>query len=82
MYEGISSLCFCCRCIGHKKQNCCYEIQPKKVEATREEIMPTSPKESQVEDTSERNYGAWMIVTRKKSSVRNGRGRGPNQLTH
>nr|XP_023914204.1 uncharacterized protein LOC112025751 [Quercus suber] len=50
MYEGISSLCFCCRCIGHKNENCCYEIQPKKVEAAREEIMPTSPKESQVED--------------------------------
>ena len=78
MYGGISSLCFCCGRIGHKKENCCYEIQPKKVETAREEIMPTSPKESKVEDTSEPNYGAWMIVTRKKNSVRNGRGRGPN----
>ena len=82
MYEGISSLCFCCERIGHKKENCCNEIQPKKVEAAREEIMPPSPKESQMEDTSGSNYGAWMIVTRKKSSVRNGLGHGPNQLTH
>ncbi|KAK7845181.1 hypothetical protein CFP56_009989 [Quercus suber] len=28
MYEGISSLCFSCGCLGHTQGNCCYSIKP------------------------------------------------------
>lgn len=42
----------------------------------------TPPKENQVEVMSEPNSGAWMIVTRKKNSVRNGRARGTSQPPH
>ncbi|XP_050260011.1 uncharacterized protein LOC126705105 [Quercus robur] len=28
MYEGISSLCFCCGRLGHKQENCSYNVKP------------------------------------------------------
>ena len=35
-------------------------------------------KSSQEEDKSDANYGAWMLVTRKRNPARVGQGRGPN----
>ena len=32
-----------------------------------------------MEEKTEANYGAWMLVTRRKNLVRNGRNLGPNQ---
>ena len=40
LYEGISTLCFCCGRLGHKQENCCYHIRP----VIREDEEPTSPK--------------------------------------
>ena len=79
MYEGISSLCFCCGRIGHKKENCSNQILPKMVEAVKEDNTPASSNERKAEDTSNSNYGSWMIVTRCKNPVKNGWGRWPNQ---
>ena len=28
MYEGISSLCFCCGRLGHKQETCSYQVKP------------------------------------------------------
>ena len=28
MYEGISSLCFCSGRLGHKQENCSYNVKP------------------------------------------------------
>lgn len=82
MYEGIGSLCFCCGRIGHEKENYYYQILPKVAETVKEDNTPTSPKLSQVEDTSESNYGSWMIVTRRRDLVRNGRTCGLYQPTY
>ena len=35
-------------------------------------------KSSQEEDKSDANYGAWILVTRKRNPARVGQGRGPN----
>ena len=40
LYEGISTLCFCCGRLGHKQENCYYLIRP----VIREDEEPTSPK--------------------------------------
>ena len=81
-YEGISSLCFCCGRIGHKKESCSYQILPKVAETVKEDNTPAPSNERKAEGTSESNYGSWMIVTRHKNPVRNGWGRWPNQPTH
>ncbi|KAK7813679.1 hypothetical protein CFP56_026076 [Quercus suber] len=72
MYKGISSLCFCCGRIGHKKDNCSYQVLPKVAETVRVDNTPTPSNERKAEDTSESNYGSWMIITKRKNSVRNG----------
>ena len=82
MYEGISALCFCCGRLGHKQECCGYRVRP--MEKNREE----GPSERQKVQQNERdghteqsvqpdsNFGDWMIVTRRKNSVRMGRNRG------
>ena len=49
-YEGISSLCFCCGRLGHKKENCWYQIKEKEKNGRAEK---KSPNRSQEEDKSE-----------------------------
>lgn len=78
LYEGISTLCFCCGRMGHKQENCCYRIGP----VTKEVEAPTSPKTVNSLDNiqSETNYRPWMVVTRKRSPIKNERGHGPTKV--
>lgn len=51
MYEGISSLCFCCGRTGHKKESCRYQILPKVAETVKEDNTPAPSNERKAEDT-------------------------------
>lgn len=79
MYEGIGALCFCCGRLGHKQEFCSYKIKPREAEIGELDTTNLEHKSSQEEDKSDANYGAWMLVTRKRNIARIGRGRGPNQ---
>ena len=89
-YEGISSLCFCCGRLRHKKENCWYQVKEKEKNGRTEEKSPNKSQEedksddsvaekstNQVseEDKSDPNFGPWMLVSRKRSLVKNGRSR-------
>ena len=91
-YEGISSLCFCCRRLGHKQENYCYKIKEnnrsrvvagKSTNQSREEDKQEdsrpeeSPNQVSKQDETDPNFGPWMLVTRKRNLVRNGRPRSP-----
>ena len=75
LYEGISSLCFCCGKLGHKQDNCGLKMK----EPNRDNEVQTSLKANEINDVvqSEPNYGPWMVVTRKKGSARMGNASGP-----
>ena len=78
LYEGISSLCFCCGRLGHKLESCNYHIQPMVKTGV---VDPASHVDSQVEgcqldQPKDINYGEWMLVTKKKKSIQLGRGVG------
>ena len=70
MYEGVSSLCFSCGQLGHKKESCCYQVK----QATTKNEEQTAPRtnETKEEVQFDANYGLWMVVTRKKSVSRMG----------
>jgi hypothetical protein len=57
-YEGISSICFECGCVGHKASTCPTIIVPN---------IPT-PITPENKSETEKDYGDWMLVTRKKFS--------------
>ena len=78
MYEGIGSLCFCCGRLGHKQENCCYQIKPKEKEGLVDGEPSSIPKVSQEVEKLDPNFGAWMLVTRRKNLVRNGQTCGNN----
>ena len=68
LYEGISSLCFCCGRLGHKLENCSYCVWPM---AKTSEVDPASHAASHDDGSrmgqpKDANYGEWMLVTKKK----------------
>ena len=74
LYEGISSLCFCCGRVGHKQENCSYYVK----QIPKENDGQVSPKANEANKTMEEvqsnpKYGPWMVVTRRKSANRLGR---------
>lgn len=75
MYEGLSSLCFCCGCLGHKVESYPYSI--KENEKVREEIVEDQNQGNQEGSQSNPNYKPWMLVMRKRNPVRNGRAKYP-----
>ncbi|XP_030934168.1 uncharacterized protein LOC115959762 [Quercus lobata] len=78
LYEGISSLCFCCGKLGHKQEHCSLKVkEPSKVNEAQ-----TSSKTNEISEVvqSEPNYGPWMVVTRKKGLARMGKASGPTKL--
>ena len=79
-YEGISSLCFCYGRLGHKQENCCYRI--KESDRSKNEVEKSSNQTSEEDKQSDPNFGPWMLVTRKKNLVRNGRLRFPLGSDH
>ena len=66
LYEGISSLCFCCGKLGHKQES--YGLKVK--EPNRDDVAGVSLKTNEVsgEVQPKSNYGPWMVVTRKKKN--------------
>ena len=87
-YAGISSLYFCCGRLGHKQENCCYKIKENnrsgvvagkstnqlREEDKQEDSRPEeSPNQFSEQDDTDPNFGPWMLVTRKRNVVRNGR---------
>ena len=91
-YEGISSLCFCCGRLGHKQENCCYKIKEnyrsgeeagnsanQSREEDKQEVSGSeeSPNQVSEQDDTDSNFGPWMLVTRKRNGVKNGRSRSP-----
>ncbi|KAL0000882.1 hypothetical protein SO802_014663 [Lithocarpus litseifolius] len=75
-YEGVSTLCFSCGRLGHKRDSCPYYTKP----VVSEEIVASENTSTEQKETSQldSNYGPWMVVTRKKNFNRSGRPRGPN----
>lgn len=69
MYEGLSTLCFCCGRIGHKQESYCYRVQPKKKNEEAEPDPVQSGKK--VQQQPNLNFGEWMLVTKKKHLVKN-----------
>ena len=72
MYEGVSSLCYCCGRMGHKQESCSYHIHPSERDIEKEPVA-TSPI-SQTTQQPKPQYGEWMLVTKKRQGVKNGRG--------
>ena len=77
-------LCFSCGRLGHTQGNCCYSIKPCEKggevgEASKEQNVGQLGDTTTIQDVGQDfqpspNYGPWMLVTRKRSLVRNGRG--------
>ena len=69
LYEGISSLCFTCGRIGHKKETCLYLIRdPQKETPISQTPTPEAPEtiftiNGKLEDKLD-EYVDWMVVTR------------------
>ena len=72
MYEGIFSLCFSCGRLGHTQNKCCYSI--KQDEKKDESIVGEKDQDCSQDSQPNSNYWPWMLVARKHSSIRNGRG--------
>lgn len=72
MYEGVSSLCYCCGRMGHKQESCSYHIHPSERDIEKEPVA-TLPI-SQTTQQPKPQYGEWMLVTKKRQGVKNGRG--------
>ena len=72
LYEGIGSLCFCYGRLGHKQETCSYMVKPKVMEVKEVGETSSMQRSNQVVDKLDPNFGAWMLVTRKKNIVRNG----------
>ena len=74
MYEGISALYFRCGRLGHTQNRCCYSV--KQDEKKDEGCDGEKVKDQDYSQDSQPspNYGPWMLVTRKRSLVHNGRG--------
>nr|POE94062.1 putative ribonuclease h protein [Quercus suber] len=81
LYEGISSLCFACGRLGHRREACPYLI--KEAMVTQTELRETEgtklddvekPKVTPSEEVSnvKEEYGPWMLVERRKQGPRQG----------
>ena len=54
-YEGISSLCFCCGRLGHKQENCWYQIKEK--DRSDSDTEKSSNEASEEEKQLDPNFG-------------------------
>nr|XP_023928684.1 uncharacterized protein LOC112040023 [Quercus suber] len=75
LYEGISSLCFCCGRLGHKLENCSYRVQPTEKTSVADPAShgASHDAESCLDQPKDTNYGEWMLVTKRKRPVHTGR---------
>jgi hypothetical protein len=60
LYEGISSLCFICGRLGHRKENCPYQVKPPSQDE-QPFLKEVSPGQS-----SSQEFGAWVLVGDRK----------------
>ena len=77
MYEGLSALCFCCGRVRHKQEACGYRVQPE--ENTSSPKPPPMQSKKKTPQKLDQKFREWMLVTRKKRSVKNERVNTPNQ---
>ena len=78
LYEGISSLCFDCNRLGHRKEACTYSIkETTKGQAVHRESEEnpddmTNPQAPTLEGAGhvKDEYGPWMLVERRKQGLR------------
>lgn len=76
MYEGISSLCFCYGRLGHKQETCSYQVKPsEKASEVDQSSQVSGCSEAQQKET---NFGEWMLMTRKKHTIKSAQSRGAN----
>nr|XP_023917407.1 uncharacterized protein LOC112028949 [Quercus suber]POF04383.1 hypothetical protein CFP56_64544 [Quercus suber] len=88
LYEGVSSLCFACGRLGHRRETCLYLIK----ELTEVQMMSKEPGK-RVEEADKSHvsmqkgvgsvkdeYGPWMLVERRKQGLRQSTSR-PNHST-
>nr|POE60007.1 hypothetical protein CFP56_03600 [Quercus suber] len=79
LYEGISSLCFCCGKLGHKQDSC--GLKRKEPNSENVAGVTLENNEASGEVQSDSNYGPWMVVTRKKKNQsRMGKASGPGKI--
>ena len=78
LYEGISSLCFCCGKLGHKQESCGLKTSQPNGEGAAKISLKTNEISEDV--SPEPNYGPWMVVTRKRGAVRMGKASGPTKV--
>ncbi|XP_065630884.1 uncharacterized protein LOC136068109 [Quercus suber] len=79
LYEGISSLCFCCGKLGHKQDSC--GLKRKEPNSENVAGVTLENNEASGEVQSDFNYGPWMVVTRKKKNQsRMGKASGPGKI--
>ena len=85
LYEGISTLCFSCGRLGHTQDKCYYSIKQNERNGEYGEAYKMSERNEENDDIvktqevsqgsqSTPNYDPWMLVTRRRNPVRNGRG--------
>nr|POE65571.1 hypothetical protein CFP56_57450 [Quercus suber] len=58
--------------MGHKQESCTYHVHPLKREVEKEPVATSLV--SQTTQQPKPQYGEWMLVTKKRQGVRNGRG--------
>ena len=70
LYEGISSLCFSCGRLGHRKDNCVYTAKEVDVEIVTEDPKMKDKTSFDLLDQKDEDYGPWLLVNRRKSGPR------------
>ena len=70
IYEGISTLCFACGRVGHRKDSCPYLIK----NPSMEEVTPSSPPPPHSppcqETHPEEAYGLWILVDHRRNKLK------------
>ena len=80
LYKGISSLCFACGRLGHRKEACPYLVSkvtesqpgPREPENRLDDVENPHTTPSVVAGNVKDEYGPWMLVDRRKQGPRQG----------
>ena len=80
LYEGISSLCFACGKLGHRKEACPYLVKEameaqavlREPEKNLDDMENPQASPSEVASNVKDEYGPWMLEERRKQDPRQG----------